>query len=296
MADTVRKPLLVKPSLVLLRRKAPKPAYRESAYVRPILQRLTPLTWFVIVLGVLGVLAIAFIVVNSVSRTQNVSVPLPTRLAELHQVDPNAPAAPTAAVVATSPPPVKHTETNKVAVLPATPTVRPTPTQAPTPTPTPNPNDAPWARQLVQQPDGTWTAPEEVVNKAIADLSAYYTHQQNLTLDQFMRERFDLLNTYFTGQALVQMRQKENDRTHYAMNRSGTVIIEIRNFSVDGNSAVAGVTLKAWVDDVYDVKTRKLIKKGVSEPDSLLVMSISFDRANGRWKFATLDPDSEVQQ
>src|SRR4029450_11623569 len=100
MADTVRKP-----SPVLLRRKAPKPAYHASAYVRPVLQRLTPLTWFVIVLGVLGVLATAFIAVNSVSRTQNVSVPLPTRLAELHQVDPNAPAATTKPVVATSQPP-----------------------------------------------------------------------------------------------------------------------------------------------------------------------------------------------
>ena len=302
MADSVRKP-----SVVLLRRPVPKPAYKVSAYQRPLLQRLTPFTWFIIILCVLAVMAIAIVLANriSVSQTQNLSVPLPTRLAELQPDGAKAAAVTAPAVVdskigATNAPPAKNAETNKVAAPPATATSTPKPTAtatpAPTPTPTANPNDAPWARQLIQQPDGTFMGPQEVVNKAIADLSAYYTHQQNLSLDQFMHERYDLLNTYFTGQALVQMRQKENDRTQYAMNRSGTVIVEVRNFSADGNSAIAAVTRKGWMDDVYDVKTNQLIQQGVHEPDSLLVMSVMFDHANGRWKFATLDPDSEVQQ
>src|SRR5690242_10355756 len=143
MADTVRKP-----SLGLPRRTAPKPAYRESAYVRPMLQRLTPFTWFVMVLGVLGVLASAILLVNGISRSQNVGVPLPTRLAELQKGAGNAPVATAAAVVAPSQPPGKRTETNKVAAPPATATAKPTPTQSPTPppTPTPNTNDAPWAK------------------------------------------------------------------------------------------------------------------------------------------------------
>ena len=104
------------------------------------------------------------------------------------------------------------------------------------------------------------------------------------------------LRDYFTGQALASMREQEGRRTQYVMNRSGIVIIQLRSFSSDGNSALAGVTRRDWVNDVYDVTSHRLVQEDVKEPNSLLVMSVVYDRADGRWKFATLDPDSEVSK
>ena len=291
MADTVREPVLV-------RRVggSPKPKYRESAYRRSLIQRFTPFTWFIMTMCVIGLVVTVVLIVNGISSSQHRSVTLDERLAELQKISPTSFALTAAAQAPTSQPVATSVQTSKVAVLAATATPRPSPTQTPVPTPTLNPNDAPWANQLIQQPDRTLLAPQAVVDKATADLSAYYTHLQNLSLDDFLRERYDLLGDYFTGQALASMREQEGRRTQYVMNRSGIVIIQLRSFSSDGNSALAGVTRRDWVNDVYDVTSHRLVQEDVKEPNSLLVMSVVYDRADGRWKFATLDPDSEVSK
>ncbi len=290
MADIVKEPVLV-------RRRAsnPKPKYHESGYQRPLIQRFTPFTWFVIVFIISCVIIVSVFIANKVSSaSQATSIMLPDLLATTEGVNPTSLALTAAVPVLPSPYPAKSIQQSSSIAHPDTPTPQPTPTQTPSPTPTTNPNDAPWANQLIQQPNRTLMAPPQVVNKAISDLSGYYTRLKNLSLDDYMRERFDLLDTYFTGQALAQLRQQENNRTQYAMYRAGKVIIEVQSFSSDGYSAVAGVTRKGWVTDIYDVTSRKIISSSVSVPDSLAVMSITFDRSNGRWKFATLDPDSEA--
>ena len=228
MADTVRESVLV-------RRVggSPKPKYRESAYQRSLIQRFTPFTWFILAMCVMGLVVTVVLIVNGISSSQHPSVTLDERLAELQKISPTSFALTVAAQAPTSQPVATSVQTSKVAVLAATATPRPTPTQTPMPTPTLNPNDAPWANQLIQQPDRTLLAPQAVVDKATADLSAYYTHLQNLSLDDFLRERYDLLGDYFTGQALASMREQEGKRTQYVMNRSGIVIIQLRSFSSD---------------------------------------------------------------
>jgi hypothetical protein len=260
------------------------------------MQRFTPFTWFIIVMCTMGLLVAVVLIVNGISSSQHPSVTLDERLAELQEISPTSFALTAAAQVPTSQPTVTSTQTNKVAILAATATPRPQATQTPLPTPTLNPSDAPWANQMIQQPDRTLLAPQAVVDKATADLSAYYTHLQNLSFDDFMRERYDLLDDYFTCQALASMREQEGRRTQYVMNRSGIVIIQLRSFSSDGNSALAGVTRRDWLNDVYDVTSHKLLQQNVWEPNSLLVMSVVYDRVDGRWKFAALDPDSEVSK
>lgn len=291
VADTVREPALV-------RRASgnPKPKYRESAYQRPLIQRFTVFTWFILAMGVLGLVVAVALIMNSITSSQYRSVTLDERLAEMQKISPTAFALTAAAQVPTSAPAATSTPTNKGAALSAITTPLPAPTQTPTPTPTVNPNDAPWANQLIQQPDHTFLAPQEVIDHAVADLSAYYTHLQNLALDDFLHERYDLLDTYFTGQALAQMRQQESNRKQYVMNRSGIIIIQLRSFSSDGKTALAGVTKRDWVNDVYDVTSHKLVQQNVKEPNTLLVMSAAYDQEDGRWKFATLDPDSEVSK
>jgi cytoskeletal protein RodZ len=287
VADNVKDPVLVRRVV-----GSPKPKYHESAYQRPLIQRFTPFAWFILLMALLGLVVSLVLLVKGITSAQQRSLTLDERLAEIQQVNPTVFALTAVAQVPTYAATPTHTATTPA--LTATP--RPQPTQTPVPTPTLNPNDAPWANQMIQQPDRTLLAPQAVVDQATADLSAYYAHLQNLSLDDFLRERYDLLSTYFTGQALADMREQEGRRTQYVMNRSGIVVIQIRSFSSDGNSALAGIALREWANDVYDVTSHKLLQQDVREPNSLLVMSIAYDRADGRWKFATLDPDSEVSK
>ena len=159
----------------------------------PSSNALTPFMWFIMTMCVIGLVVAVVLIVNGISSSQHRSVTLDERLAELQKISPTSFALTAAAQAPTSQPVATSVQTSKVAVLAATATPRPSPTQTPVPTPTLNPNDAPWANQLIQQPDRTLLAPQAVVDKATADLSAYYTHLQNLSLDDFLRERYDLL-------------------------------------------------------------------------------------------------------
>ncbi|HEY3342471.1 MAG TPA: hypothetical protein VGK81_10650 [Anaerolineae bacterium] len=290
MADIVREPVLVRRA-----GGGPKPKYRESAYQRPLIQRFTPFTWFSIVFCALGVVIAAIFIVTRPSTSQHPSVSLPERLAELQKINPTSFALTAAAQAPANQLPPKSAQTNKVAALPAAATARPSPTQVPTPTPTPNPNDAPWAGELVQQADGTFVGPKVVIDQVLADLGAYYTGQRDLSLDDYLRQRYDLLDTYFTGAALTDMRTSEANRKHYELNRAGAFVVQVRNFTVDGYTAKVGVMKRGWVNDIYDVTSRKLVAEGVAQKDSLSVMTITYDRSAKRWKFDAIEVVKEVQ-
>jgi hypothetical protein len=257
------------------------PTYHESGYQRSIVHRLTPVTWFLVAVVAAVVLAIASVVIaraieergshELLSDRLGVRVDLTVTPELVWLVTPVTPPAEMLQVVAT-----------------------PRPTRPPTATP--DPNYVPWARQIITQPDGTLLAPRGVIDKAITDLGAYYDMQRDMSIDDYLARREEILTTYFTDAALEDMHQLEAQRDLYAMTRAGRYSIEIRHFSPDGLTARAGVITREWVSDLYDVISRQLVAKGRVKPDTLTIMLIRFDTLSGRWKFARVEEVTELQQ
>jgi hypothetical protein len=289
MAEAVKEPVLVH------RRSNPRPKYHESAYRRILLRRLTPFTWFLIIFAMSSVVVIGLVLANRVAYAPKGNVLLPTRIAQLTEAVSNGTPVQEATPLPVNPAVAPKSQASKPAVQTATPTVLPSPTPTPKPVPTRNPNDAPWAPELVQQADGSYLAPQEVTDKVIADLSSYYTALHDLSLDDFLRQRYDMLNTYFTGSALASMRASEGNRKQYELNRAGVVVIQVRSFTSDGYTAHAGVMKRGWVNDIYDVTSRKLVAEGVADKNTLSVMTITYDRSSKRWMFASIEMVKEVE-
>lgn len=293
MDETVKGPVVVS-----RRRVNYAPTYRAQGYQRPLLHRLTPLTWFIVVVVALGlvggVAALVIRAANTKVETASFSAVIATREAAQGALAAGATTErPAATRQTTALPP------QAVMIIQPTRTPAPTPTTTPTPSPTPVPtkvpNGSPWADRQQAQKDGTLLAPQEVIARAEADLGGYYRSLRNLSLDDYLVHRETILATYFTGTALDDMRRLEISRTVYAMNRAGQFSIEVREFAVDGWSAKAAVLIRGWASDEYDVNTKQLVTKDKGEPDTVTVRAIIFDRASGRWKFATVGESMEVK-
>ena len=257
-----------------------QPTFRESTYRRSLFKRLTPLAWYIIALLSICLVAIAGVLLNrAIADARNGTELLSDRLAARGDVTPTSFL-------------LTFLSTPAPTFTPFTPgKTKPTPV----PTATIDPSRAPWAAQLTKAPDGTLAAPQAVIAKAAADLSAYYAVQRDLSIDDFLANRDEMLTTFFTGSALDQMRQLEQSRDLYALNRSGRFTIEIRNFSADGLSAKAGVITRDWVSDVYDIVSRQLVTTGRVKPNTLTIYTILFDQASGRWKFAAIEEVVELK-
>lgn len=266
-------------ALGLFRRSGYQPTYRESNYRRPIYQRLTPVTRFVLVLALVVLVVAAGAMINQsyASRTDG-------ELLSVKLTAQPLPTLPLTPIVVIAQPDETY------ANLEATPGEA----NAPAPTATPDFSRAPWAKQLFKQPDGTLTAPQKVIGQATLDLGAYYTVQRDLLIDDYLARRDTILTTYFTGTALQEMLRVEQSRDLYAMNRAGRFSIEIRRFSPDGLTAKAGVITRDWVSDVYDVQSRQLIARGKIKKDTLTIYTIAYDYASGHWQYAHIDEVTEL--
>jgi hypothetical protein len=256
-----------------------QPTYRESSYRRPIYQRLTPLSRFVVVLGIVVLVALFGVLANESYVAYGNGELLSDQLTA--QPLPTLPLTPIVVLVNPIETPVTPEVTRE--------------TQNPSlPTATPDYSRAPWAGQLFKQPDGTLTAPQKVIAKVTQDLGAYYTIQRDLSIDDYLAQRDTILTTYFTATALQDMQAVEQTRDLYAMNRAGRFSIEIRRFSPDGLTAKAGVITRDWVSDVYDVQSRQLITRGKLKKDTLTIYSIAYDFPSGRWQFSHIDEVTEL--
>jgi hypothetical protein len=263
-----------------------QPTYRESDYRRPFYSRLTPLARFIVVLLAMGVIAGIVLAVNQASSAVNGTTLLSDQLpARVVMVTPTTLQLQVIIFATTEPTTTEQADATSAAQAEFEPTPGPT-----------EPPHAPWSDKLTKAPDGTLIAPQPVVAKAMEDLGGYYSMQYNLSLDDYLIRRDDMLTTYFTGVALEDMRKIEEVRDLYAMNRSGKYTIEIRNFAPDGLSAKAGVITRGWVSDVYDVASKQLVAQGREKKDTLTIMSILFDPASNRWKFAAVDEVIELNQ
>ena len=252
-----------------------KPSYRMSGYRRSFVLRLTSLSRFMLGLGLIVLLGVGILVVNRFMDTTNGTERLSDRM----------PMQPDIVIYSQ----ITPTPTRRVRA-----TAAPAPTAEPTLIPTIDPGKAPWVKQLISQPDGTLMAPRDVVAKAAADISVFYTIQRDMPLADYEVKRTEIQTTYFVGRALEYMRGLEAGKTIYEMNRAGRFSVEIRRFSDDGLTATAGIIRRDWVSDVYDLATRQLLIRGKSSNDDLTLATIVYDQANGRWKFASIDEVMEL--
>ena len=265
--------------LGLLRRSGYQPTYHESSYRRPIYQRLTPVSRFVLVLFLVVLVVAAGVMINQSYAARTDGGSLSAKLTA--QPLPTGPLTPIVVMM-------QPTE------IPVSREAVPTEENVPVLTRTPDFSRAPWARQLFKSPDGTLTAPQKVIAQATVDLGAYYTIQRDLSIDDYLARRDAILTTYFTGTALQEMLSVEQNRDLYAMNRAGRFSIEIRRFSPDGLTAKAGVITRDWVSDVYDVQSRQLVTQGKIRKDTLTIYSIAYDYPSGRWQYAHIDEVTEL--
>jgi hypothetical protein len=256
-----------------------QPRYRESSYRRSLFWRLTPLTRFILALLLLAVLAGIGLLINRSLDMRNGMEMLSERMKSTAQA-----MTPVVVILVSPQPPEQGASAAAHKTKPE-----------PTATPLPDLSRAPWADKLVRQLDGKLLAPKEVVAQASNDVLAYYTLLRDMPVDTYIARRDEILTTYFTGAALADMRKLEEERDIYAMNRTGRVTVEVRDFSADGLSAKAGVITRDWVSDVYDVTSRQLVAKGRIKKDSLTIMTILFDQASGHWKIAAIEETTEIQ-
>lgn len=267
-----------------------KPTFTESK-PRPVYQRLTPLAWFCVFLVILALLGGIFVVVRKMIDANGSNQSLDQRLGKPAMVATSVVEQPKTDALATSAPapavaveevkaPAAINDTAPTAAADTAPaTAVPAPTEAPAQV-----GGVPWAAQMVQQADGTWMAPKEVIAQASDNIKEYYTRSRDRSLEEYLQQREQILTTYYINDGLQLMAAYEAKRTQYGVNKSGEVAVEIKSFAQDGLTAQVDVITKNWVNDVYDVNTKQLIKKDFKQQDSTLNLAIRFDPSGNRWK------------
>ena len=165
-----------------------------------------------------------------------------------------------------------------------------------TPAPTAVVEKAPWAAEMTQQPDGSWMASKPIVDKVIADVAPFYTDSRNRSLAAFLKVRNQIVETYFTGDALQQMQTYETNRAKYGVNKAGVIVVTATSFSEDGFTAQVSIAVRGWVNDIYDVATKKLVTRGAKQQDLLTNVAVRYDAAQGRWKIEKFTGSSLLNQ
>jgi hypothetical protein len=251
-------------------------------------RRLTPLAWFCIALIAAGVIGFTSLAVNAVIQSTHPFVRLDEVVAEQ------------AADVAPVAQPAKPMPTVMPARPTAAPTARPTlaPTVAPTALPTLAPaivNGASWAAEMKMMPDGTLRAPAAIIEKASADVREWWLLNQTLDATLLVKDPQKLLGQYFAGAALQEQLAQFNTG-RFTLNRGGQFSIEVKDFSVDGLTAKAGVVLRGRVDAVINAGNGRAIKNNIAGKDTLTLLTIRYDTAEHRWKITQVDDVIELKE
>ena len=278
-----------------------QPSFRERRYRRPLIMRLRPFTWFLVILSMLAAVGIVATVWNRGTQKHEESISLSDWPALAAVAQPQAGIIQGITTTGVGAVVVSSTITEQVATA-VTVTVQPTAEDVitatihatVTPTPTYDASSAPWLNQLTKQSDNTLQVPEEVQARIRKELGEYYQLLRDLPFAVYKVKRDTILSTYFTGTSLKQMLRMETNRTQYLLNRAGTITMQVRDFSADGYAATVGIRASGWVNDVYDASTGKLVIKERLEKDTFTIVRIIFERVSDRWKFMTVKLVTEV--
>ncbi len=148
---------------------------------------------------------------------------------------------------------------------------------------------APWASTMVLAPDGSRVPPADVVHAAALSVQSWFEASRGADPKAFIKSRDTLLTTHLADTALTQQREQDKTQKTFAINREGKFSVEVKGFSEDGYTARAGVVMRGWVNDLYNLKTGKLVKKNVAQPDQLMILTIRYDLTTRQWKIISFD-------
>jgi hypothetical protein len=121
-------------------------------------------------------------------------------------------------------------------------------------------------------------------NLIAAQLAEYYKSIKEMPMGMYLAERETLLPTYFYGNGLNAVKADEAKRETYDFIKAGDV--EVRVVSVKGQTAVVKIKQKSWVSDIYDVKTGEVKEADVKKDIIEQTVRVAYDPKDGRWKFA----------
>jgi hypothetical protein len=292
---------------------------------RPLVQRLMPVTWVALaIVGLFAVLAGCTVARDQRIAQENATIATQEAVAAARVTATPQPSA-TAVVAAVStatPQPVREqtpTPTPVSAVTPALDgtaaffaTLAPQQTRAvaeataasaatqaiatftpapPTPTIFPEGYRPPWADKMVQQPDGTWMAPPEVVEQARQHYQEFYDFLSDGGREQLgpmeIAEQISIVSKYIAGAQLVEWFEFYSKTNAIWTENDGAVVkvLRIHSFNRDGLIAKADLYIddKGWV--AYRKSDRVIVATLVPyrriDTDTLV-----FDPAAGRWKYS----------
>lgn len=250
------------------------PTFTETK-PRSFLQRMTPLAWLITAMAVLVVLGLGTVVVGNLTRQAASQRPLTDYV-------PTATSAAAAAPVTSAP-----TKPASVASA-ATPVATTQPTGLPaTATAAPTTFVAPWAGKMVKQTDGTYMAPQEVVDaikKMFKDWDSETAAVNSLPITQAV-EKIKVVDDKFYW-------PQERDKGLASLQQNGLYLrtagvaqaTDVKNFSVDGLTAQVSQINRGMVYDHYDSTTLKLIQKGIKEDDFVAILNIRYNPDRKQWQ------------
>jgi hypothetical protein len=276
-----------------------RPSFSVSSYQKPVHQRLTPLAWIVVAVGVFFVL-FGFVVVAS-SLTYGSPSELARQFGLVRDEPAQAADAPTA-------PPVMETAPAQVAQgATATPAPRKQrPTSTPAPTRTPGPTAAPlataeatvevvtavaWTDQMQQTASGEWMAPAREVQRTERDVLAYFNalRAQETPQDAYrdlVEKQDTFLSRFFEGEALREIKSRLSTE-HLALLRGGNTYVQVVRYTKNGTAAVVSISKRGWQLEMYD---RNTLAPGetTTARDEDLMWQVRYSAVEGRWKITNI--------
>ena len=257
------------------------PTFTETK-PRSFLQRMTPLAWLITAMAVLAVLGLGTVVVGNLTRQAASQRPLteyvPTATSAAAAPVTSAPTKPaSAAIVASAATPVT---TAQPTGLPATATAAPTTFVAP------------WAGKMVKQTDGTYMAPQEVVDaikKMFKDWDSETAAVNSLPITQAV-EKIKVVDDQFYW-------PDERDKTLASLQQNGyykrmagtTQATDVKNFSADGLTAQVSYLSRGLVYDHYEAATLKLIQQGIKNDDMVVIFNVRYNPNRKQWQVLNMD-------
>jgi hypothetical protein len=290
---------------------------------RPLLQRLMPVTWMVLaIVGLFAVLGGCTIARDQRIAQENAAIATQEAVAAARVTATSAPSATAQPVVvavasATPQPTREPSPTPEAANTPeldgtaaffatlapqqtravAEATAASAATQAiatftpapPTPTIFPEGYRAPWADKMVQQPDGTWMAPPEVVEQARKDYQEFNDYlleggREKLSLVSASELRL-ILGKYVAGSKFTEWVSNVEQGSSLWIATDGTrsVVYRVHSFSRDGLFAKTELYVNSTGWTEYRKSDQKILQT-LTPSQRIDTDFLVFDPIDGRWK------------
>lgn len=258
------------------------PTFTETK-PRSFLQRMTPLAWLITAMAVLVVLGLGTVVVGNLTRQAASQRPLTEYV-------PTATSAAAAAPVTSAP--TKPASAASVAST-ATPVATTQPTGLPaTATAAPTTFVAPWAGKMVKQTDGTYMAPQEVVDaikKMFKDWDGETAAANALPITQTIEQSKAIDDKFYWPDERDKTLTSLQQNGYYKQTAGTTQVTDVKNFSADGLSAQISKVSRGMIYDHYNLVTMKLDQQGIKDTDHVTIFNVRYNPDRKQWQIWNVD-------